>query len=427
MSLLGKILVVVNLLGALAFGLVASLDYGAHRVWTRANFQYDVFIRGLPLNDEEKDADGRPIYQDIPESMAKELFNGQRGPVVLTQVKEVARVKADLDRALQGAGSGDREQIVAYARVLLPLARTNGQRERLNSLRSYLLDANVEAQLKTDLLGAATKADPQKSPKEFPNRLADELHRLPGDSRKPFAEALLTALGDPPAKPLESAYNEALTAIRTDLVAQYDAAFKEAQTGDRVVSAGSKKLTPDEQKTAIVHLLFALGEPIAEVVESEALQAGQRWDVTTGPYRRVMTVCGFEAMVREVASEGRVFRSIADELQTEFDAERQEFAASDLALVDQLRKQAADVATLSQQLQDKQAQSARQEQLVNARKVDVDKFTAELEALRQETIVRLKELKTLSSSLYQVRLALRDAAAGNQQRERKLRELEQGR
>src|SRR5262249_6796367 len=58
MSLLGKILAIFNVLAAVAFFYVASIDWAKHEAWADAALQHDLVIQGLPVDDQERDAQG---------------------------------------------------------------------------------------------------------------------------------------------------------------------------------------------------------------------------------------------------------------------------------------------------------------------------------------------------------------------------------
>ncbi len=60
MSLLGKILALVNILAAVGFIYLAASDYGKRQQWSYAVYRHDLAINGLPLDEKEVDVDGVP-------------------------------------------------------------------------------------------------------------------------------------------------------------------------------------------------------------------------------------------------------------------------------------------------------------------------------------------------------------------------------
>src|SRR5262249_52975109 len=115
--------------------------------WKYANYRHDVALKGLPLHKEEADEQGRFLYLDVPKQLQKELFPTDQ---VSTQKEEVERVQKKLPGKLASAGDTPK-QAALYANILLPLARTNTEREDLLSVRTHLADENAIAKLKGDL------------------------------------------------------------------------------------------------------------------------------------------------------------------------------------------------------------------------------------------------------------------------------------
>src|SRR5579872_5570512 len=165
MSLLGKILVVLNVFGMILLVLLGVLDYGKRQTWEYANYRHDLAIDGLPLHKEEVDAQGHLKYLSVGEQTQKDLF--PKGEPVTTQKEEVERVQKKLQGKISAA-TDKQQQSVLTATFLLPLAGTNAQREWLLSIRRYLADDKTTKQLKDDLQKAYegavadNKADPKK-------------------------------------------------------------------------------------------------------------------------------------------------------------------------------------------------------------------------------------------------------------------------
>jgi hypothetical protein len=143
MSLLGKILAVVNILAAVGFIYLAASDYGKRSQWSFAVFLHDRAIYGLPLDDNEKDVDDRPLVKDLSQSTLAEMFQGVGSPVS-TQLKELESVQNDLHRKIDGDpmtvpnvfyGNPPTINLESAAQkrawFLLPLARTLLERDEL--------------------------------------------------------------------------------------------------------------------------------------------------------------------------------------------------------------------------------------------------------------------------------------------------------
>jgi hypothetical protein len=152
MSLLGKILAVVNVLAAIGFIYLAASDYGKRQHWSYAVFRHDLAINGLPLDDNEKDVDGRARVKDLSQSTLAETFQGLGSPVS-TQLAELQRVQNDVNAKISGdaltvpnplnnqpLALGTPEQKRAW--FLLPLARSLTDRDlRLTQL--FQADPNL--------------------------------------------------------------------------------------------------------------------------------------------------------------------------------------------------------------------------------------------------------------------------------------------
>ena len=425
MSLLGKILAILNVLGAIGFGALAALDYGKRQSWEYVNLQHDLNIVGLPLTDGEKDpSTGRS--RDLTEQAKKDIFGGQNP--VSSQVAEVKRVKALLDSKLS---AGDpRAQTVGFAAVLEPLADTDADRERLQAVRKHLGDDKSAAQLHDDLLAAYKAATDRKRPqpqgKKFEEAFAEEVFARRGEPKQPFEEALLAAFKAKPGQPFDDAYNAALESVRAGLQARYEAAFREAAQGERTGSEGAPaaKLAPGEQRAAVARLLVGLAETVAQ---AEGGQAPPAFDLAAPPYKRVVAVVGLQAALREVERETGVLTRMLADLGIEAQREAALFGAANARLAEDARDRAARVARLTDLVSDRQQQLARQRELASQSAARVEEFTKDLKDERERTAEDLKKLRELSTELYKYRVAGRDAAATNQKHEQEIRGLEEKR
>src|SRR5262245_44888888 len=65
MSLFGKILAVLNVLAAIAFVVLAAMDYQRRQDWSFAVLRHDIALRGLPVNEDEKDREGNLLVREL--------------------------------------------------------------------------------------------------------------------------------------------------------------------------------------------------------------------------------------------------------------------------------------------------------------------------------------------------------------------------
>jgi hypothetical protein len=159
MSTLGKILAVLNVLAAIAFVVFAALTFGRHQEWSFAVLQQKFQFNGLPVDENEtevasqfiNDPQPKPLVNSLTPRMLQQLFAGAGTPVG-TQLEEVKHRRETLLGEIQNAGNdaAQRERLKA---VLLPLARTWGERDKL---RSQIESDDPKVKLSTqDLIGGA--------------------------------------------------------------------------------------------------------------------------------------------------------------------------------------------------------------------------------------------------------------------------------
>jgi hypothetical protein len=421
-SIIRIILVVLNVVGAIAVFVVAAQNYGTRQNWAYTNFLHDMAVRGLPLDREELDSDNRKIADVLGEGGAREILTGLGDPKT-TQIEEVNRFKAKLDSSV-AAYSDKREQTRSLAHILLPLAVSETQREQLSAIQTYLLTAKSAEQLKADVARAATAAkdEKRKPAKPFEVAFTEEMEALPGPSRAPFEEAYLAELKKSPNKKPEELFDDSVEQVRQNLQKTYDEAFAQATTGQ----INGQKLAPSEQKAVIASLLFNLIEPLSEAEIGQAVAPGQAFDLALGPYKRFLAVVGLEAGVKAVDRQKNILSRMTEELGLETKRDRTLFVTTHQALVNELQQGAAKVAELSEALARQKDLVAKQQALVARRKEDVKLFEGELNKLSKETAERLTEVRTMSDELYKIRVATRNAAEANQKYEKKIHSLEEG-
>jgi hypothetical protein len=427
MSLTGKILTILNVVGALAFLVAWLLDYGPRKDWPYAAYRADLLMNGLPLDAEQRDAQGlpledksrdarrgSPLAENVGEKTLKDLF--PQSPV-RTQQEEVARVQQELKSRVSSAG-GVPQQMAEYARILQPLAASNTQREDLLAYRQNLADDKGVETLKAryaqalPLAWSYVAAIPQKP---FPRAFEEALLALRGPASRPINEKFLQLaqaekvdLKTADKRAVSELVDKALDSLSGDLQTQFDQAFAPALMG--------KGLTPDERRQAIAHLLLSLAE-----VQGDPTRP---IDVANDPYRRAVKVVGLRAAVREMDDQAQTVQRVAAELAEETGRDRGLFATAHDALLQRVQGRALQVQRDKAELARMQALAKTQEELRRNQQRVVDELDKELKASRAETAERVKELRAMSQALYEIRLQLRDARDQNLEYERKIRELE---
>ncbi len=162
MSLLGKILAIVNVFAVIGVLLLGAMDYGKRQEWSYAYFLHGLALDGLPVTGAEKDPEGHLLADKINDKTRASLFNAVGGQPVSTQVQEVERVHKLVQAKLDEAGPDGRVQVLT--RILLPLARTNAQREDLLARKANAdaLQEQVELAFQPALLGKVATPEGSK-------------------------------------------------------------------------------------------------------------------------------------------------------------------------------------------------------------------------------------------------------------------------
>lgn len=109
MSLFGKILTILNALAAIAFFIIAGMDYRARQSWAFSAFRHELAIKGLPLdNTDDSWRPGRPIVKDLKTDVLKTMFAPVGGQPVTTQLEAVEQAKEsalqDIESVVQQGG-----------------------------------------------------------------------------------------------------------------------------------------------------------------------------------------------------------------------------------------------------------------------------------------------------------------------------------
>jgi hypothetical protein len=131
MSLLGKILAILNVLAALGFVYLAAADWGKRHAWAYSVFRHELIIDGLPVDESETSADDKaPIVDRISDKSAEDIFRQAGGQPVKTQRAAVKQLHDQVRAKIQGA-TDEAAQRQALYDTLLPLTRNFRERELL--------------------------------------------------------------------------------------------------------------------------------------------------------------------------------------------------------------------------------------------------------------------------------------------------------
>jgi hypothetical protein len=244
MSLLGKILALVNILAAVGFIYLAASDYGKRQQWSYAVYRHDLAINGLPLDEKEVDVDGVPLVKNLSEATKTEIFQGLGQPVK-TQLEEVQRVQNQLRSKI------DDGQPLTVPNPLVPGQQLNLATAEQKRVWFLLPLAHTLAEREA-LLTQLFQAQPNVDAAAFDKPFTDVLAKTdPGDKRVAVAELLFNLMDatmtSPPAEGQDafesSEYKRFLTVVGlksaiSGVDSQAATVARMAQDTDSVLAAG---------------------------------------------------------------------------------------------------------------------------------------------------------------------------------------------
>src|SRR6266852_180026 len=147
MSTLGKVLAILNAAAAIVFLVVAGLDYGKRQAWMFAVLREHFIQSGLPVDEKEKDAEGRTVAKLVGQRMQEQLFAGLSQPVQ-TQKDEANNRYRALRASVDGEPDAAAKRKIIES-IIVPLAQTWGQRDELQR-KIHDPNVSIEALLAAD-------------------------------------------------------------------------------------------------------------------------------------------------------------------------------------------------------------------------------------------------------------------------------------
>jgi len=425
MSLLGKILTFLNVLGAIGLLTLASMDDAKRQAWAYSVFRHDLLLNGLPVDRTEGDPEAQPVAEKIGEQTQQELFAAAGGQPVTTQEEEVERVQKDLQVKVPAAGDVA-QQAAFLARLLVPFARSNSEREQL-------LDHVLLQQHFAQAYRSATQANAAGQPARAFDATAfsEALSALRPNSTGPLGPEFLKVLRADPQKSFDVAFaaavagqQQALDTQRAELQTQLDQLFREGLQGQRTVGGEVKPIAATERRRTIARLLFNLtANTLPEPGAGQEAQAPA--DATA--YKRFLTVVGLRTAAAELDDQAQTLTQIASELGVERSREQGRFAEIHQKLLDRVQQRAVEVEEENARLAREQKQRNDQKALVEKRRDEVKQYTEELAEARKGTEARFQELRGMTQALLDLRIRVRDALNKSQEDEQRIRHLEEGR
>jgi hypothetical protein len=434
MSLLGKILAFLNILGAAALLALGAMDYAQRKMWAFRVFQYGLVIDGLPVDAAQVDPQGRPIADKIGEQMQSELFGPVGGKPVVTQTAEVERVQRLLQARID-AEKDKKRQVLVYTRILLPLADTYLERQRLLTYRDHFVTDAMLGLLRERCKKAFGEAK-EKADMPFEETFRQALEAQGGPPSEAITATLVRALPQDEKKArsanFDKAWDQTVDTIHAGLKKRFDQLFAETLRGEAVVGAKTTRAhDEDGRRGPIARLLVGLVGVVAQDPQERApdSKAYQLKLPTTQAYRqaftRVQVVVGVPAAAAAVSRRAGQLRQMGRELSDYVLADRNAFLASQAALLEQAREGAAQLVAQLELLEKQRTQAAEQAKLVTLRRRDIKEYQTEWKESKYKTAIELKKLRESSRRLFDLRRKLRDAIITNEEAEKKIRELEE--
>jgi hypothetical protein len=462
MSLFGKILAVLNIFGAIGLIVVASMDYAKRQAWAQAQFQLDLILEGLPLDEQQRTSNDERTVDLLGEEPLRQLFAAAGGSnPVRTQVEEVGRVQRLLDGQLQPLQGNVQAQTHLLAVMLLPLADNSLDREHLLSCRSWLATPELAATHKRRYLAAFREATRPpaagEEPKPFDEAFRTALRLQGGLPSELFTSMLLKALSDDPKKAaganIDATYDSVLQAQRQMLDNRLKELFVSALQGPSAQSLseqgqagggqGQRETASRNQRMAIARLIFGLctfmaqealkdpsqlqAEPALQGVPPGSTEFAIRL-VSTKAYQaqlqRCLVVCGLRDGLDAISERTGVLRRMNDYLVGTMSDEEQLFVADHAHQIEEIKKRAALLQMELAQKSESERKLALQQELVKKRQSHIKLLEDEYKDLRAKTAEKATELAKLSESLLEDRVKARDLIRKTEETYQVLRNLE---
>src|SRR5262245_25675067 len=290
MNLFGKILVIFNILAAIAFFVIGAMDYSQRSQWTYSHFRHQIALHGLPIANEDNTwrLPGRSISSDLSENTLDDVFKAIPAPFggnpSKTQIDELTKVESAIQNDVNAAPS-IAEKSAVLARYLVPIQKSGAEREAIIAqLRAAKDPAAIEALWKTlDAAFQDAKSDTsngapgQQARRDLPERrrlIADLLYNLrPDNPWHARVQAVVglneySAAADRQADRLAKAAERTRTAIaeeRTQFVKDYLSLLPELEALSKELKRYDERAA--EQKSLLNRATALKNTRTAEVAE----------------------------------------------------------------------------------------------------------------------------------------------------------------
>lgn len=418
MSLLGKVLAILNLLTLVGAGVLGAMVYAQRQNWTHTIFLANLYLEGLPVDANEMDRSGSPVAPRIGPATLTAMFGTTDVPS--TQEGFVKAMAKDLVKKIKDeADPVKRAQLVrVYAQAMVTepgewedfVGMMNAGDNRSAALlalgyvcrpvfREHALPtAFIKRERVKELMGDEESSS-LRSPGEY----------IAGD----------TLLADSAAvKKLEgkgSAAEIATWAMLAKLDLLFDSAgvslvgTEDKQAQLPAADGSAIPLDPRTRKLATAKLLTMLG-----------LAGNQASDQVA----RLVAVVGPRAFLSAMEEEAADLRGLDTEIEYRLKQSMERFVARHGKAIDEVKALDREHKRLLAELDEIKKHLAMQPMLIDERKKNLERLETDLKKKRGDSDGLFQSLQSGARSLYQKRRELQGLVDQVGQLEKRARELE---
>jgi hypothetical protein len=373
MSTFGKVLLFFNLVLAIVFVVLVSMDYGKVKQWTNAALVHEIVINGLPVNDQEVDEHSPDIklVDEIGPSTLDQIyavnpgaasgggeFAGLPVPKVKTVEAELEQVRKRAEDKIKAATPD--KQADGFFLFIVPTTRTLGERLQWEKLIAEYKE------LVTKTIPDAEKAGD-----------AEKLQKLRLDQQQRF-DALL---------------------------GEMNRRFVEAKS-PATRSTSAAKASQREVRINAAQLLFA--------IDSDA-----NWR------QRVMTIVGMEAYIAAISRHADQLTQMATDMQLLLQSDMSTFNLQYESLLNRIQSEAEELFLLDQYLAELNTYLKERQTLVQKRTTELEQQEKNLDTMTAEANKELQKLHAIQNDLFAIQQRLGVTMEKNDKLEADLRKLEQ--
>ncbi len=426
MSLLGKILAILNLLCLVALVFLGLSNYGVRQKLSHGLFVADLMLHGLPVDKTELDATGLPIAERITPQTLQEVLGAASGP--RSQHEEAIAAAKKYRAAVAGqADAVAKRNFLAWA------------------ARAEVTQVNEWEDL-VRLLGANNPRDAASFALGYLGRPVFGYHRLPtGYLRRDRLQGLIGEspegalagsgdyipssrfLADPKVletlAQLPSAADVAVWALLARLDLVFDAAgvvlgdpASASQNAEKAAAepaedGSARSLDIPQRKAAISQLLWAVrtqgegADPVAEL-------------------SRMGAILGPQELHNTLEEEARAQRVMQQEVELRLQKARGRFVIAYQGRVDELGRLSRELNRLKVEVAAVKALSAQQPELIAERQKSLTQLKDDLSDKQVKAREQFQQMQQNALALYEQRRTLMGLLDQVGKVEKELRELE---